>query len=75
MNGLELKEKINENDFLSRKHIPFVFLSTNSEEGTIARANDLIVQGYFVKPAKLADIKEMVLKIVDYWKISSLPVE
>jgi hypothetical protein len=33
------------------------------------------VQGYFVKPAKLADIKEMILKIVDYWKISSRPVE
>jgi CheY-like chemotaxis protein len=75
MNGLELKEKINENNFLRGKNIPFVFLSTNSEMGTIARAYDLIVQGYFVKPEKLADIKEMILKIVDYWKISSRPAE
>ena len=75
MDGLELKEKINENEFLRRKNIPFIFLSTNSEHGVIARAFDLLAQGYFVKPGRLADIKEMMLKIVDYWKISSRPTE
>jgi CheY-like chemotaxis protein len=73
MSGIELKEKINQNDFLRRKNIPFIFLSTNSETTTIAKAYDLLAQGYFVKPVTLADIKEMVVKIVDYWRISSRP--
>lgn len=75
MDGLQLKEKINENESLRKKNIPFVFLSTNSEKSTIAKAFELLAQGYFVKPVKLADIKEMIIKIVDYWKISSRPLE
>lgn len=75
MNGLEFKEKINENDALRRKNIPFVFLSTNSESTAISKAYELLAQGYFIKPVTLADIKEMVVKIVDYWKVSSRPIE
>ena len=75
MNGLELKEKINQNEILRRKNIPFIFLSTTSAASTIAKAYDLLAQGYFIKPVKLADIKEMMLKIIDYWKISSRPIE
>jgi CheY-like chemotaxis protein len=73
MNGFELKEKINQNEQLRRKNIPFIFLSTTSEILTIAKAYDLYAQGYFIKPVKLLEIKEMMLKIVDYWKISSRP--
>jgi CheY-like chemotaxis protein len=74
MSGLEFKDRINQNEVLRRKNIPFVFLSTTSETSTIAKAYDLLAQGYFIKPVKLVDIKEMVLKIIDYWKISSRPV-
>jgi CheY-like chemotaxis protein len=73
MNGLDLKEKINGNDFLRRKNIPFVFLSTNSETGTIARAYDSLAHGYFIKPTKLDEIKEMIARIINYWKIASRP--
>jgi CheY-like chemotaxis protein len=73
MSGFELKEKINENEMLRRKNIPFVFLSTTSETTAIAKAYDLLAHGYFIKPVTLTDIKEMIIKIVDYWKISSRP--
>jgi len=75
MTGLELKEKINQHEVLRRKNIPFVFLSTTAETTTIAKAFDLLAQGYFIKPVKLLDIKEMILKIVDYWKTSSRPID
>lgn len=75
MTGIELKQKINENDFLRKKNIPFIFLSTNSETATVSKAFDLLAQGYFVKPVRLTEIKEMVAKIVDYWKTSSRPLE
>jgi CheY-like chemotaxis protein len=75
MSGLEFKEKINQHETLRRKNIPFIFLSTTSETTTIAKAYDLLAQGYFIKPVKLVDIKEMILKIIDYWKISSRPAD
>ena len=75
MTGIELKQKINESDFLRTKNIPFIFLSTNSETATVSKAFDLLAQGYFVKPIRLTEIKEMVAKIVDYWMTSSRPVE
>ena len=75
MSGLEFKDKINQHEALRRKNIPFVFFSTTSETTTIAKAYELLAQGYFIKPVKLIDIKETVLKIVDYWKVSSRPIE
>jgi len=75
MSGLELKNKINQNEVLRRKNIPFVFLSTNAEASTIVKAYDLLAQGYFVKPVKLKDIQEMILKIIDYWKMCSRPID
>jgi CheY-like chemotaxis protein len=75
MNGLELKDKINQDQFLRRKNIPFLFLSTNSQTTTISTAYDLFAQGYFVKPGKIADLKEMVLKMIDYWKVAKRPAE
>jgi CheY-like chemotaxis protein len=73
LNGFELKEQINQNECLRRKNIPFIFLSTNSENGTIAKAYELLAQGYFVKPIKISDLKEMILIMVTYWKTSVRP--
>jgi CheY-like chemotaxis protein len=73
MSGFDLKEQINQNEMLRRKNIPFVFLSTNTETGTIAKAYDSLAQGYFIKPTKLEEIKEMIARIINYWKIASRP--
>ena len=75
MTGFDLKQRINQDEYLRRKNIPFVFLSTNSEKTMIAKAFDLLAQGYFIKPVKLSDIKEMIVKIIDYWKVSSRPLD
>jgi CheY-like chemotaxis protein len=75
MNGFDFKLTINENELLRRKNIPFVFLSTNSEKTAIAKAYEVLAQGYFIKPVKLLEIKEMILKIVDYWKLCSRVVD
>jgi CheY-like chemotaxis protein len=71
MTGFEFKEQINQNECLRKKNIPFIFLSTNSEAAAIAKSYSLFAQGYFVKPTKLIDIKDMISKIVEYWKLSS----
>src|SRR5689334_178915 len=66
MNGFDFKVSINENELLRRKNIPFIFLSTNSEKMAIAKAYQVLAQGYFIKPVKLIEIKEMILTIVNY---------
>ena len=73
MTGLEFKESINQNGYLRKKSIPFVFLSTTSEKTVIAKAYELFAQGYFIKPVTLIEIKQMVVKIIDYLKICGRP--
>lgn len=73
MTGIEFKKKINQSDFLRKKNIPFLFLSTTADNIAIDQAFDVFAQGYFVKPVKHFDFREMVTRIVDYWKISSRP--
>lgn len=75
MTGFELKEKINQDEFLRKKNIPFVFLSTNSDTSVIAKAYDILAQGYFVKPVKLIDIKGMMQSIIQYWTFCSRPTD
>lgn len=73
MTGLQFKEAINSNDYLRKKSIPFVFLSTNREQNMVARAFDLAAHGYFVKPPRLGELKQMIKMIIDYWKMSNHP--
>ncbi len=73
MTGLQLKEEINRNAYLKNKCIPFVFLSTTNDHRIIAKTYEFACQGYFVKPTRVQDLKEMVRMIIDYWKICRHP--
>ncbi len=69
MNGLQFKEKIQNNDYLRQKGIPFVFISTNASALTVRQAHTLSVQGYFEKPDKMENVKTMLRKLFDYWEL------
>jgi CheY-like chemotaxis protein len=69
MTGLEFKEKIQNNDFLRKKGIPFVFISTNATGQAIRKAHELSVQGYFQKPSKIEDIQNMLRTMFNYWEL------
>ena len=71
MNGLELKAEINGHLSQNIRKIPFIFMSTNRDQTMMDRAYEVYAQGYFIKPTRLADLKEMVRVIFDYWKMSS----
>ena len=73
MTGLELYQKIKENEILRAKSIPFIFLTTASDQKVIIDAYELCVQGFFVKPASINELKETVRMIVDYWKVCKRP--
>jgi DNA-binding NtrC family response regulator len=70
MNGLEMKEKINQDDFLKEKAIPFIFISSNTSAESVRKAYKLNVQGYFEKPRDLAYVEHLMVRIFDYWEMS-----
>lgn len=68
MNGIQLKRKIDSTASLRQKAIPFVFLTTSGTQSTVDQAyNSTNLQGYFQKSSKMADIKQKVKLILDYW--------
>lgn len=74
MSGLDFLKKIHENEHLKKKSIPFIFLSTTSNNEIIQQAYRMPVHGFFVKPTSVEEQKQMVKMIVDYWKISKIPL-
>jgi CheY-like chemotaxis protein len=74
MNGLQLRERINNDIALSKKAVPFLFLSTSGELELVNEAFTLNIQGYFKKPSSLPEYKKMLASIITYWHNSVRPV-
>jgi CheY-like chemotaxis protein len=74
MNGIELKRKIDTTDYLRRKAIPFVFLTTADRDYTIDEAYSATnLQGYFRKGVAMEEIKHTVQCIISYWSAALHP--
>ena len=69
MTGLQFKEKIQQDDYLRTKGIPFVFISTNATAAAVREAHALSVQGYFAKPNNMEDMREMFRTLFNYWEL------
>jgi CheY-like chemotaxis protein len=68
MNGLEVKRLINENEFLRKKSIPFVFISTTASRYAVEEAYNLTVQGFFVKQHSIKQMESHLRLIFEYWR-------
>ncbi|MCD6069070.1 MAG: response regulator [Bacteroidetes bacterium] len=68
LNGMELREKVHENEDLRIKSIPYLFFSTTAEQEHVVNAYSKSVQGFFVKPSRYAEIKETMKIIIEYWQ-------
>lgn len=73
MNGLQLKSEIQQNEYLKRKSIPFIFLSTSADTKAVSEAFELCVQGFFVKENTYDGIQQQLKQIIDYWKACKHP--
>ncbi len=67
LSGMELRQKIHENEDLRIKSIPYLFFSTSAEQRYVVDAYSKSVQGFFVKPSSYQALKETISVIVDYW--------
>jgi CheY-like chemotaxis protein len=68
LNGMELREKVHNNEDLRLKSIPYLFFSTSAEQKHVIDAYSRSIQGFFVKPASYEKLKSTIIKIVEYWQ-------
>jgi len=68
LNGLELREKIYNNEKLKLKCIPYLFFSTSAEQEHVVDAYSKSIQGFFIKPVSTNRLQETIRKIVEYWQ-------
>ena len=73
LNGMELREKIHSNEDLRMKSIPYLFFSTRAEQQQVIDAYSRSIQGFFIKPNSYDRLKEIMVKIVEYWKECESP--
>ena len=73
LNGMELREKVHNNEDLRLKSIPYLFFSTSAEQKHVIDAYSRSIQGFFVKPNNYDKLKKVIVKIVEYWQECESP--
>ncbi|MDR6193331.1 response regulator [Siphonobacter sp. SORGH_AS_0500] len=68
MNGVELHQAIIESEFLRKKAIPFVFLTTAANSKVVNLAYEQSVQGFFQKSTSMDSYEEQLRSIINYWR-------
>ncbi|MDB5240692.1 MAG: histidine kinase, partial [Spirosoma sp.] len=68
MNGIELRKCLSENEYLRKKSIPFLFITTAASPALVQTAYDVTVQGYFKKPSTFKEMKQQLELIITYWR-------
>ncbi|RYE23223.1 MAG: response regulator [Sphingobacteriales bacterium] len=72
MNGLELRDMMQQQGEVRLRTIPFIFMTTGTTETTVATYAPL-VQGFFTKPTNYLQLKETVNAILGYWTKTTRP--
>ncbi len=73
LSGFELREKVLNNEDLRLKSIPYLFFSTSAEQKHVIDAYSRSIQGFFIKPKTYDELKQMMMKIVEYWQECESP--
>jgi len=68
LSGLELWERIQANEDLRMKCIPFIFFTTTANKKFVLEAYYKSVQGFFQKPNTLEELENKMKIIIEYWK-------
>jgi len=73
MDGIELRRKIEGDEELRGKAIPFVFLSTTVSRQMVQEVYTLNVQGLFEKGSLFDTVKNLLKLIYEYWQTCKHP--
>ena len=73
LNGIELREKIYNNEDIRKKTIPYILFTTSAEQNHVIDAYSRSIQGFFIKSNNYEKIKSTIKKIVEYWQECESP--
>ena len=73
LDGFALRSKIKTDADLQLKSIPYLFFTTTSNQKAVIDAYSMSVQGFFVKPNSVAELKEIIEVIMRYWMRCTSP--
>lgn len=73
MNGIELRQRIEEDEVLRAKAIPFIYFSTVVSQSMVEQVYKMNVQGLFEKGENFSQIKAMLKEIFNYWQLCKHP--
>lgn len=73
LDGMQLREKVHNNEDLRLKSIPYLFFTTSAEQKHVIEAYSKSIQGFFVKPHTYEKLKTVIRTIVEYWKECESP--
>jgi CheY-like chemotaxis protein len=68
LSGLELRQKVHENEDLRLKYIPYLFLTTTAEQKHVIAAYSKSIQGFFIKPNSATELEKLIRHIMEYWQ-------
>lgn len=68
LDGLALRSLINQNEYLRKKSIPFVFLTTTASSYAVGQAYNESVQGFYQKATTNAGLQQQIKLIIEYWE-------
>jgi DNA-binding NarL/FixJ family response regulator len=68
LNGLEFRRRINASDYLRKKSIPFVFLTTTASQQSIEVAYEESVQGFYQQALSYQELSKQIRLVVEYWQ-------
>lgn len=67
LSGIELRDKMQQIGEVRLRTVPFLFMTTATSTSNIITAYANSVQGFFSKPAKYEEFRDMIKTIIDYW--------
>jgi CheY-like chemotaxis protein len=57
-----------ENEDIRLRTIPYLFFTTSAAQEDVIDAYSKSIQGFFVKPTSIQDLKRLVKTIIEYWQ-------
>lgn len=67
LSGIELRERIHQNESMRLRTIPYLFFSTAAEQQHVIDAYSKSAQGFFIKPSSFSDIEDTMKTVIEYW--------
>ena len=68
LDGKELRKKILENEDIRLRTIPYLFFTTSAAQEDVIDAYSKSIQGFFVKPTSMQELKRLLKNIIEYWQ-------